>query len=101
MNGLVLCAGANKTVGSLEFSKMRLQPVVKHRKTEQLLLELSRSMRPLGERGGGLLEKTATLLVSDAVPTLECKIRKYFSFVSGKEYQTPWQINWHAENVIG
>lgn len=55
MNGLVLCAGANKTVGSLEFSEMRLQPVVKHRKTEQLLLELSRSMRPLGERGGEIV----------------------------------------------
>lgn len=40
MNGLVRCTGANKTVGSLEFSKMRLQPLVKHGKTEQLLLEL-------------------------------------------------------------
>lgn len=32
MNGLVLCTGANKTVGSLEFSKTRLQPLVKPRK---------------------------------------------------------------------
>lgn len=53
MNGLVLCAGANKTAGSLEFSKTRLQPVVKHRKTEQLLLELSRSTRPVGVWGVG------------------------------------------------
>lgn len=45
MNGLVLCAGANKTVGSLEFSKMRLQPLVKPRKREQLLLELVQKHR--------------------------------------------------------
>lgn len=46
MNGLVLCAGANKTVGSLEFSKTRLQPLVKHEKTVQLLLGLSRRTGP-------------------------------------------------------
>lgn len=51
MNGLVLCTGANKTVGSLEFSKTSLQPLVKSRKREQLLVELEQEHE--ATRGGG------------------------------------------------
>lgn len=36
MNGLVLGAGANKTVGSLEFSKTRLQALVKPTESKQI-----------------------------------------------------------------
>lgn len=53
MNGLVLCSGANKTVGSLEFSKTRLQPLVKPTKREQLLLELELKHDATGGGGGG------------------------------------------------
>lgn len=52
MNGLVLCTGANKTVGSLGFSKTRLQPLVKPRKREQLLLELEQQHEATWGRGG-------------------------------------------------
>ena len=54
MNGLVLCTGANKTVGSLEFSKTSLQPLVKPRKREQLPVELEREHEALGGGGGGV-----------------------------------------------
>lgn len=52
MNGLVLCTGANKTVGSLEFSKTSLQPLVKSRKREQVLVELEQEHEATGEGGG-------------------------------------------------
>lgn len=49
----------------MEFSKMRLQPLVKHRKTEHLLLELEQEH---GVTGGGVIVGTeATLLFCDAV----------------------------------
>ena len=53
MNGLVPCAAANKTMGSLEFSKTRLQALVKPRKREQLLLELEREHEATGEEAIG------------------------------------------------
>lgn len=53
MNGLVLCNGANKTVGSLEFSKTRLQAMVKSRKREQLLLEQKHEATREEAIGGG------------------------------------------------
>lgn len=64
MNGLVLCTGANKTVGSLEFSKTRLQPLVKPRKREQLLLELEQEYDATRGWEGweGLLEMKAAIL---------------------------------------
>lgn len=50
MNGLVLSTGANKTVGSLEFSKTRLQPLVKHRKTKQILLDFEQEHETMERR---------------------------------------------------
>lgn len=54
MNGLVLCTGANKTVGSLEFSKMRLQALVKSRKGEQLLPKWEQEHSATGDEAIGV-----------------------------------------------
>lgn len=62
MNGLVLCAGANKTVGSFEFSKTRLQPLVKPKKREQLLLELEQEHKATGEGGGEIGNEGSAIL---------------------------------------
>lgn len=61
MNGLVLCTGANKTVGSLEFSKTRLQALVKSGKREQLLQELEREHSATGEEAIGADEGSITV----------------------------------------
>lgn len=50
MNGLVLCAIANKTVGSSEFSKTRLQALVNSRKRKRLIRGLALGTRDLWVR---------------------------------------------------
>lgn len=89
MNGLVLCTGANKTVGSLEFSKTRLQPLVKPRKREQLLLELEQEHEATGGEEIGGDEGSVTVSFCCSHIPQNKNARSHNTCVSRDKCQTP------------
>lgn len=90
MNGLVLYAGANKTVRSLEFSKTRLQPLVKPRKREQLLLELEQEHEAIW------VKKKKGVAVVGGEYDDESRITESFSTTKQLNHCHTTEIDWKA-----
>lgn len=96
MNGLVLCAGANKTVGSLEFSKTRLQPLVKPRKREQLLVELVQEHRATWGKRLVVMKVALQFFSVVIVPKMAMQNHNIIVLAEGISNL----IKWHAKNSV-